>query len=533
MAATRMKLFLAITFAAVLLRAQQSGPVTLPARAANGAIVQQPRQPASFDCSADGTVVNAVTGEPILRAKVILQVAGTPYSATTDATGKWTLNNVGCAPVMLQVSRPGFLNMAPTQAKPIQLVSGATVHDIRTALTPQSVAIGKVLDDQGDPVQGVQITALSLRVSPEGRLRFQAGGSAMSNDIGEFRLANLQPGKYIFCSRAINRPEPREQMIAADSCYPGPPEAAASAIDVAAGREIKMDFNLTQVPAFHIRGSVAGAPEGRNVGINLQEIVPNADMNHNTNGPVRDGKFDVRVSPGSYLLSADYFEAGKHLTARVSVTVGNSDVDNLVVHLDEGFTVSGILHVDSQSNVAPPQFGINLRAETPAGSGGQMRWGADHATFTISDLVAGSFKLNASPPSPFYVSRATLAGQDILNNWVPISQVAGPIEVVLRDDGGVLEGDVVDASSQPTAATILVLRGASRIAMGYSGENGHFKIQNLPPGDYSASAWNDGNKVPYAEAEWMRRYATAVAPVTITAAQTTQVKLTQQIVPVQ
>ena len=525
----------AILFA-TLACAQQGAPVTLPARAANGAIVPQPRPPASFDCSADGTVVNAVTGEPILRAKVNLNVAGNVYSASTDAGGKWSLANVGCALANMQVTRPGFLNMVfsipPTQTKPIQLVSGSPAHGIRTELTPQSVAVGKVEDDQGDPVQNVQINALALRVSAEGRLRFQQAGTVISNDIGEYRLANLQPGKYLFCTRANNRPDNRE-AIPADTCYPGPPEGgSAGAMDVPAGREVKIDFTVAQIAAVHVRGTVTGAPDGRNIGISIQEYVANADINRSTSAPVRDGKFDARVPAGSYVLSADYFEAGKHLTARVPITVGNSDSDNVVVHLEEGFTVSGVVRVESQSGATLPQFGFGLRSDQPNTGGGQMRWGADHTTFSISDLTAGSFKLNANAPPPYYVSRATLAGQDILNNWIPITQSAGPVEVVVRDDGGSLEGDVVDSAGQPGAGGILVLRGTNRVAMGFAGDSGHFKLQNLPPGDYTVSAWNDVSKVPYGETEWMRRYASGV-PVSITAAQSSQTKVTLQTVPAQ
>ena len=66
--------------------AQNAGVFT-QTRAANGAIVSRPPAPSSFDCSADGTVVNAVTGEAIARAHVNVTVGGTTYSANTDTSG--------------------------------------------------------------------------------------------------------------------------------------------------------------------------------------------------------------------------------------------------------------------------------------------------------------------------------------------------------------------------------------------------------------------------------------------------------------
>ena len=251
----------------------------------------------------------------------------------------------------------------------LTLVSGSPVHDLKTELTPQSDAIGKVLDDQGDPVMSAQVSVLGSRVV-DGRSRFQQTGSGMTNDLGEYRIANLPRGKYILCAH-FNQPnamQSQSQTIAADTCYPGPPESGvASAMDLPAGRETKVDFTLNQVLPVHVRGSVSGLPEGRGIGVNLVKRGVNSDSGGNVPGAVRDGRFDFRVPPGSYMLTADYFEAGKRLTARVPIDAGSSDIDNVAVHLDSGFTVTGIVRVISQSTqtASMPQFGVNLRSSEP------------------------------------------------------------------------------------------------------------------------------------------------------------------------
>ena len=223
-------------------------------------------------------------------------------------------------------------------------------------------------------------------------------------------------------------------------------------------------------------------------------------------GVVRNGNFDFRVAPGSYMLMADYFDAGKRLTARVPVDVGATDIDNIAVHLDSGFTVTGMVRVVSQSGqTTAPQFGVGLRPSEPGSNTGQMKWEPDHSSFAISEMVPGSFRLDVNPPAPFYVKSAMLAGQDILNNDVPISQAAGPIEIVLRDDGGSIEGDVVDANGQPVSAGVMLLRGTIRVASLMSQPTGHFKIQNVAPGDYTIYAWDDPNEVAYADSDWMRQ----------------------------
>jgi len=506
-------------------------------RSASGAAVSQPPAASSFDCSADGTVVNSITGEPIARARVNVTSGGSAYSTATDSSGRWSLSNMGCAQGLLQVTRSGFLqNRTGGVPRRLVLISGAPVHEIKTELTPQSVAFGKVLDDQGDPVMGAQVTVLASRVV-DGRPRFQQAGAGTTNDLGEYRIPNLPRGKYVACVH-LNQPngqtQQASQTITADTCYPGPLEGGvASAMDLPAGRESKVDFTLNEVPAVHVRGVITGLPEGRGSGINLVKR-GNSDGVGYLSGSVRDGKFDFRVPPGAYMLTADYFEAGKRLTARLPIDAGSSDIDNVVVHLDSGFSVTGVVRVTSQSGrTVTQQFGINLRASDPASNTGQMKWEPDHTSFAVNEMVPGSYRLDVNPPAPFYAKSATLAGQDILNNEVPISQVAGPIEVLLRDDGGSIEGDVVDANGQPVSAGILLLRGTIRWAGFTSQQNGHFKLQNVAPGDYTLYAWDEPNEVEYADPDWMRRNGGGGIPVTVTAGQSQQFRLTEQLVPQQ
>jgi len=526
-----------ILIAAALALAQSVPP---GGRDFEGFVNQRLGQPTSFDCSADGAVVNSVTGESIARARVTLNAGGSAYSTNTDSSGRWTLSNLGCAPAALQVSRPGFLQNAPnTRAggapRALTLTSGSPVHDIKTELTPQSVAFGKVLDDQGDPVMGAQVTMLASRVQ-DGRPRFQQAGMGTTNDLGDYRIANLPRGKYVLCAHSNQQnvqAQSSSQTIIADACFPGPLDGgAASVMEMPAGRETKVDFTLTEVLAVHVRGSITGLPEGRGSGINLIRRGVNSDFGGNLPGAVRDGKFDFRVPPGSYMLTADYFEGGKRLTARVPIDAGSSDIDNVIVHLDSGFTVTGVVRGPTSPS-SMPQFGINLRPSEPVNLTGQVKWEPDHTAFAINDMVPGSYRLDIFPPAPWYVKSATLAGQDILNSEITISQSAGPIEVVLSDDGGSIEGDVVDAAGQPVAAGILLLRDTTRVANTTSQPTGHFRLQNVAPGDYTVYAWDEPNQVEYANQDWMRRYGGGSVSVTVTAGQKQQIKLTQQLVPQQ
>jgi hypothetical protein len=480
----------------------------------------QAPQPTAGDCAVEGVVVNSLTGEPIPRAHVDWVIPGATSSASADSSGKWNLSRIACGTAPVLVTRPGFIQKV---GSPLTLVSGSPVHDLKIELTPQSVFYGRVLDDQGDPVMGGRIGVLASRVV-DGRISFQRVAGENTNDLGDYRIASLPRGKYIVCASLAGA------LSVADTCYPGPVEGGAtSAMEVPAGRETRVDFALTQAATIHIRGTVSGLPAGRGAGVNLVKRGGDPGFGGNV-GAVSGNHFDLRAAPGSYILASDYFEGGKRLSARVPIEAGTSDIDNIAVTLEGVFTVSGAVSIASVSGRTParPQFTVNLRPTETTGGSGQAKWAADHNTFTFEDMVPGSYRLAISRPAPFYVKSATLAGQDILNDDFALTPGAGPIAIALSDDGGSIEGDVVDADGQPATGGVIALRNGRAVV---ARATGHFKLQNVAPGDYTVYAWDDPAEVAYADTEWMRRYAGNGVAVTVTASQNTQVKLTQQKIP--
>jgi hypothetical protein len=104
----------------------------------------------------------------------------------------------------------------------------------------------------------------------------------------------LPRGKYIVCSNLPGA------LTLAESRYPGPVEGgAASAMDVPAGRETRVDFALNQTPGVHVRGTIAGVPAGRGAGISLIKRGANAGFVVGA-GTVDNSRFDIRAVPGPY-----------------------------------------------------------------------------------------------------------------------------------------------------------------------------------------------------------------------------------------
>src|SRR4051794_2454332 len=60
----------------------------------------------SNDCSADGTVVNSISGEPVPRARVNF---ANGVAVTADAAGRFQATGILCGPLFVTAAKAGFL----------------------------------------------------------------------------------------------------------------------------------------------------------------------------------------------------------------------------------------------------------------------------------------------------------------------------------------------------------------------------------------------------------------------------------------
>jgi len=493
--------------------------------------------PVQNDCAADGSVVNAVTGEPIPRAHVF--DLRSQNATAADNAGRWSLSGLMCGQGAINATRPGFLQGTTREVAPgipgsLTLVSGSPAHDLVIKLTPQAVVTGRVTDESGDALPAAQIIAMSSIVT-NGKRTVQSAQNTITNDLGEYRLAGLRAGRFVFCAQTPTLPPrvpPSDTTATQDACFPAAPEGGAiSAMAIFAGTETHVDFVLRQVHASHVRGTVTGMPPSRGATLTLRYTGPLSQAPVARPAAIDPaGRFDIRgVPPGSYVLVVDYFDQGHRLMARVPVDVGSADVDGLVVRIEPGITVTGKVRVESASGApAPRSWGLGILSSEPGLEAGRMQWDKDRSTFSIADLSPGSYRIVGTPPAPFYLKRAMLGGRDIAQDEMPIMQSGLELDVVLGDDGGAIEGTVEDAEGKTPAsgAGIIALRGGRMARLSSAGPDGHYRIQNLGPGDYRIYAWDDLSEAEYADEDWMKRHGGYGQSVSVASGQTATVKLT-------
>ena len=516
-----------------------------------------PPPPPPSDCAVSGTVVNAITGEPIPRAMVSLGGYDAAGSAT-DAAGHWSISNTSCTgnrPV--NATRIGFINSnifrANSGSRPttVNLTSGSPVSGVKVLLMPESSISGKVLDPNNDPIESARIQAVRVQVQAGQRMLANTGASA-SDSQGNFRIGGLQPGRYVICASSPQLTYPvggGPAMAYPEDCYPGPLATGLSiAMPVEAGREVRTNFTLNPMPGVHVRGRLSGFPDGPGRGsVRLAKLPMNLSMGQNLSaGLQNDGSFDIStVPPGSYMAILNLQSnppRPQPITAQAPVEVGSSDVDNVTLTFQPGGSFSGIVHYQfsNASTPANPPVNVNLRPGS-LNNGGfigpipQPQWDSDHLNFDFLNVPPNAeVQLNVNVNSrDAYVRSVMLRGQDILNKPFTVEGTAGPVDVVVSDDTGGIDVTVNDRDGQPAADASVVLVsafGLRRILS--SGDDGH-AIQNLPTGEYHVWAFDNIGSVPYAEVEWMNQNAGAGEKVAVTSGGNATLTVKRQSAPVE
>jgi len=163
----------------------------------------QPGKTASAAIETKGLVQGRVVQEPggqgIRKVRVILRGGREQLEATTDERGEFKIP--GLEPgiyFVAQLERSGYVadGKANWDKTTIKVVAGQDTKDVVLRMLAAGAITGKIVDSDGDPLRSVDVVATaSSRGAPRA---YQAQpGRAATNDLGEYRIADLPPGKYI------------------------------------------------------------------------------------------------------------------------------------------------------------------------------------------------------------------------------------------------------------------------------------------------------------------------------------------------
>jgi large repetitive protein len=452
---------------------------------------QPSAQPA---CQIEGTVLNSVTSEPVVRAWVRLR-AGLAASATTtsmtDGQGRFVFSGLPAGRYSLQAQRDNFLYEPSATA--LTLEEREVKAGVVLRLTPLAAIAGRVRTEEGDALPGVGVAALTYVDGPGGR-RLATGGSATTNDLGEYRLFGLVPGLYVI--RTSKRDGTMLEHVYQATYYSGVLDASgASVLELKAGRELTgIDLALRRSRAASLRGRIVKPPNAVavKVGVTLDRTyVSDADLDE-------QGKFEVRgLAPGSYILTASAKAGEKAYIAERTVLIGSDDVQGIVLQLLPPTDVNGSIRMEGSTTVRPPQLSIEMRAPLPAAI-------KSDGAFVIRDVAPVVQRPVVRTPRGVFLKSIRCGNNDVTESDVDLAAGGCDLVVTLSANVGEIQGNVQEANGKLVVggAVTLVPQARTRTDLFQSttsDTNGHFAFLSVAPGTYRIYAWEmvDLNVIRY------------------------------------
>lgn len=492
---------------------------------ATGALAQPPPRdapardtppPASGTAVIRGRVLVAGADRPLSRVEV--RAFCTPLKVNkavlTDGNGRYEIADLPAGRYTVSFSRANYVRASYGQRRPlgpgapIEIANGQTVTRIDALLQRTGVVTGRILDEFGDPMTGVWVMPMRyMFVNGERRMQ-PSGAGGMTNDVGEYRIHGLSPGRYFVSAtfRNYRANDTNDRSTYAPTYYPGTGNAAeAQRLTIAAGQTIPaVNMTLLPVAAVHVSG-VAVDGLGRplaGASVNIAE----RSFSGMFGGGAQvepDGTFTISgVPPGNYTVRA-YLRASPEVVATADVTVSSADVKDLQIVAVKPSSLRGRVVFDAGAAKRPTPAAVRLnvvRSNVPGTMQGidtpkedwtfEIKTTAGHILMRPGVFGTGDWRLKRV---------LTADGVDVTDAGleVPANANVDGLVIELTARYAEISGTVVDAAGASVRDCVVVVfaqdqgrwtPGTRYFGVGRPDTEDVFHVR-IPAGDYYAAAF--------------------------------------------
>ena len=491
----------------------------------------------------EGKVVNSLTAEAIRKAELTLTTdimpddfAGTAaqfgldndapgakpkpsqpkktFVAASEASGKFHFENVAPGDYFFTIKHAGFVDLmyrATGENRSadglLHLKAGQEVRDLEVRLVPEGAAVGRVVDEDGDPVVNVMVSASAVSYAT-GHLQLQLRDSGTTNDRGEFRLGKLPPGRYYIAAEML----PTEMATPPPPPADGSPETAyvctyypkatgladADLVDVKAGVDSpELSIQLQKSRVVRVKGMAVGADGKplRGAQIMLMAAGRPFSMRMITANNL-EGKFELaNVPPGAYSVMIMQLADQKMVQQPLFVPAENLNDVKLGV-VPEG-TVQGRVNLVGDTKIALKGLPVTLEGVEDSLIMPVNGTTDETGAFALKKVVPASYQFDLSPmPEGAYLKSVLWNGKEKLGEPFDFALGSGAeLQVFLATDGGSFDAKVSHVDKPLADATVVLLpadatlRNRATALSEDTDGSGHAAFKDVRPGDYLAIAW--------------------------------------------
>jgi hypothetical protein len=490
----------------------------------------------ALPASIAGSVTAQSNGAPVARARVILSSPALPQTRVTlsDAQGQYEFSGIPAGEYDLMAVRSGYaLVGGSARVAPVRVGGGERRTGVTLVLQAAGTIPGRLQDEDGSPLAGALVEALSLRL-PGVRTPLVAAATAYTDDRGEFRLSGLAAGQYFVVARdtAFGKAGDNSGALRYPPTYfPGVvAETEARPISVLPGADSpRADFRIRIVKPAHVSG-VLQAPDTRVLVSGAVVLIPRDGMTLHRSASedveIRpDGRFIFRnVPPGSYQLRARAATDQSQVLLFGSFAVqvdADRTVPELIVTMAAGAVVDGQVEwIGTGAKAATTRSRLRVRAPFADGTSfGDALTGdvASDGTFRLKGVMTGShFFLIEGLPEPWALTRVRVRGRDAVLQPIALHEgehLSG-VQLIVTPTVTEVSGAVADAGGGPVADALILLtprgavewsRGDPRFRMARSDRAGRYRVRSLPPGAYRIAALIAVDELAAWRPEWLAR----------------------------
>lgn len=512
-----------------------------------------------------GIVQDGVSGVPLEGTEVSISPSESPVQdavapVVTSAEGHFVFEHVTAGKYVLSAKRRGYAsqNYDGHDGFTTAIVVGPQLdsQNLVFRIVPEAAITGQVIDQFGESVRRAEVILFAEGLT-EGRTSIRRRGQTQTDDQGRYRLGGLPKGRYYVAVSARpwyaqnvtaeamaaspppdpNRPATGfrqivEQNPSLDVVYPltfyqGTTDSArASAISLDPGAVATADFSPVAVPALHLRLTAPGLDLSKPLAVSVEQSafgLPGAFAETMQAWSDSDSIGIVGVPPGEIRLNA---QGGAEQPLLFNETLNASEgMEINLNHQARGVPVSGVVALTAGARL-PERTSLILR-EIERGRFSQTLIKTD-GSFDFGDWVnPGKYTptLSLGGGSSWYVAAvqaegASVSGRvldlrsaDPVRLTVEISEGLGSVEGVAQRDGKGVGGAMIVLVSKELVSNDVA--GGAVFGRDQSNSDGSFAIPNVPPGEYTVLAIQNGWDQEWGDPSVLRRWLPGGAAVRV------------------